>query len=116
MSNNDKINTAATQAKQQASDLAAQAKVKADELIAKAGPVINDAADKVGVYAAKAGEAVADRVDGAAAGLKSATSGRGADKIDAFGAKLKKILDPDRDETGPATTPEGGSTEQPPTV
>lgn len=116
MSNNDKVNSAAAQAKQQATEFAAQAKLKADELIAKATPVISDAAEKVGVYAAKAGEAVADRVDGAAAGLKSATSGRGADKIDAFGAKLKQILDPDR-ETGGASAPqEGDSAEQPPSA
>jgi hypothetical protein len=116
MTSNEKFNSAASQAKQQATEFAAQAKVKADELIAKATPAINDAAEKVGAYAAKAGEAVADRVDGAAAGLKSATSGRGADKIDAFGAKLKKILDPDREDDGPAASQEGGSTEQPPSA
>ena len=99
MSNNEKFNSAAAQAKEQATEFAAQAKVKADELIAKATPVVSDAAEKVGEYAAKAGEAAAGHVDGVAAGLKSATSGRGADKIDAFGAKLKKLLDPDR-ETG----------------
>lgn len=109
MSNNDKI-------KQQATEFAAQAKEKADELIAKATPVISDAAEKVGEYATKAGEAVADRVDGVAAGLKSATSGRGGDTIDAVGAKLKKLLDPDRDEAEPAATPEGNSTEPPPSA
>jgi hypothetical protein len=116
MANSDKFSSAASQAKVQASEFAATAKVKADELITKATPVVNDAAEKVGQYATKAGVAAAGHVDGVAAGLKSATSGRGADKIDAFGSKLKKLLDPNR--PGPDSSPkhaeEGGSAEQQP--
>jgi hypothetical protein len=111
MVNSDKINSAASQVLEQASELAVQARIKADELIAKATPAVNDAADKVGAYATKAGEVAASHVDGIAASVKSATSGKGADKIDAFGAKLKKLLDPDR----PAAD-EGGSAEQPPSA
>jgi hypothetical protein len=107
MTSNEKFNAAAAQAKEQASELADKVKEKADQLIAKATPAVSEAAEKLQGYAVKAGETVAGHVDGVAAGLKSATSGKGADKIDAVGAKLKKLLDPDR--------PEGTSTEQPPT-
>jgi hypothetical protein len=101
---NEKFNSAAAQAKLQATEFAATAKEKADELIAKATPAVNDAVEKASQYAVKAAAVAASHVDGVAAGLKSATSGRGADKIDTLGAKLKKLLEPE----------EGGSTEQPP--
>ena len=116
MANSDKFSSAASQAKVQAGELAATAKEKADEFITKATPVVNDAAEKVGQYAAKAGVAAAGHVDGVAAGLKSATSGRGAEKIDAFGSKLKKLLDPNRADqpTSPEHPEEGGSAEQQP--
>jgi hypothetical protein len=116
MANSDRFSSAASQAKVQAGELAATARQKADELITKATPVVNEAAEKAGQYAAKAGVAAAGHVDGVAAGLKSATSGRGAEKIDALGSKLKQLLDPNR--PGPASSPEhpeeGGSTEQQP--
>ena len=116
MSNSEKFSSAAAAAKEQATELAAQAKVKADQLIAKASPVVSDAAEKAGEYAVKAGEAVAGQVDGVASKLKTMTSGKGADKIDKFGARLKKLLDPDRTEGSPAAE-EGDSTDpQPPTV
>lgn len=115
MASSDRFSSAASQAKVQAGELAATAKQKADELITKATPVVNEAAEKAGQYAAKAGVAAAGHVDGVAAGLKSATSGRGAEKIDALGAKLKQLLDPNRpgDASGPEH-PEGGSAEQQP--
>jgi vacuolar-type H+-ATPase subunit H len=105
MVDNEKLNAAASQAKDQASEFAAQAREKADELMAKAAPVVSEAAAKIAEYAVKAGEAIADRVDGVAANVKSATSGKHADKIDAVGTKLKKILDPDRQEGDSAEPP-----------
>ena len=75
-------------------------------------PVVNDAAHKAGEYAAKAGEAVAGQVDGVTAKIKTLTSGKGSDKIDKFGASLKKALHRDHDAEG------GDSAEQqqPPTA
>jgi hypothetical protein len=102
MANSDKFNSAAAQAKAQASEFAATAREKADELIAKATPAVSEAAEKVGQYATKAGVVAAGHVDGVASGLKSVTSGRGAGQIDAVGAKLKKLLDPAREEGGSA--------------
>ena len=119
MANSDRLSSAAAQAKVQAGEIAATAKQKADELITKATPVVNEAAEKVGQYATKAGVAAAGHVDGVAAGLKSATSGRGAEKIDALGSKLKQLLDPNRSEPASGPQPperpeEGGSAEQQP--
>jgi hypothetical protein len=106
MSNSDKFGAATAQAKEQASELAAQAKELADQLMTKAGPVVTETAARIGEYAVKAGEAIAGHVDGVAESVKSATSGKHADKIDAVGAKLKLLLDPDRQE--------GDSAEHPP--
>ncbi len=94
MTNSDKFNAAAAQARVQASELASAVREKADELIAKATPAVSEAADKAGEYATKAAVAAAGQVDTVAAGLKSMTSGRGAETIDIYGAKLKKLLDP----------------------
>jgi len=115
MVNNDKLNSAASQAKEQASELAAQVKGKADQLIAKATPAVSEATEKLSGYASKAGVAVAGRLDGVTANLKSATSGKGGDKIDAVSAKLKKMLDPQTQKDTPPAT-EGEPTEQPPTA
>jgi hypothetical protein len=105
MSNSEKFNSAAS-----------QAKAKADELITKATPVVTDAAEKVGEYASKAGVAAAGHVDGVAASLKSVTGGRGAEQIDKFAPKLKSFLR--RGEATPEApeAPQGDSPEPPPSA